>query len=432
MPRVRTGGRGGKKDIHTHSAPQSAETAGGRGGPYAIEEVSQTKSKVRKERVRGGWRCYERPEYGADGEPRYAHASAFQGNVVVDWQSVDIPHNIRRPWHVFEDDLQDTLHSNATPALRRLSDLATEIGAWAVFPGRAVQEQRLYADVALSELSAYVHWRCHKAMKLGNVTAGTAERTSLEANWDMEWDLLQEKDKVEWVPKHPRRFLEGHDRWAPLLADGSPPCGSAGDRALADSSVTLPASDSAPAVTQPMSASEEAEAEAGEVEKEEEEEADLEGFGDAAAVYTAVVAVGERVARAPARTPKRGARSPGGGRRGNAGRGSRDTHDLPMLPLARVVRQIACHHAARSGGAQVRISQQALRCLQGVSEAYLVAFFERGNVARRHAGRDTLRSEDLRLAERMHHANSSWVLEHYVAQERMQPVQKCEADWACA
>jgi len=81
-------------------------------------------------------------------------------------------------------------------------------------------QQRIYAEVSLLELSAFVRWRRGQASRSQNDGAAS---TDFEAAWDLlDWD-----DKSEWVPEDPRSVLACDTMWAPLLADGPPACGSA-------------------------------------------------------------------------------------------------------------------------------------------------------------------------------------------------------------
>jgi len=132
----------------------------------------------------------------------------------MNWQSSEIPTTIRRPWRIFEEDLEDkisVLEASEEPSSQgyeSLNDLRDRlahvkaIGTITAFLQLPEAHQRAYAEVSLAELSAYVSW--------------------LRAVWN----ALDNDAKYDWVPECSRSCLATNSCWAPLLADGLPPCGA--------------------------------------------------------------------------------------------------------------------------------------------------------------------------------------------------------------
>eukprot|EP00747_Dinoflagellata_sp_TGD_P144491 gnl/TRDRNA2_/TRDRNA2_176503_c2_seq12.p1 gnl/TRDRNA2_/TRDRNA2_176503_c2~~gnl/TRDRNA2_/TRDRNA2_176503_c2_seq12.p1 ORF type:complete len:630 (+),score=125.94 gnl/TRDRNA2_/TRDRNA2_176503_c2_seq12:136-2025(+) len=170
----------------------------------------------------------------------------------MNWQSAAVPPTIRRPWRVFEEDLEDKLadaasdgDASAPSSVREQFAAVQARGAYAAFLDLSEAQQRTYAEVSLMELSAYVGWKNDQAAK---APQGGAVPTEFEAGWDM----LDCDDKAEWVPDDPRAVLEADGgRWAPLLAAGPPLCGG--------QPADLPRPDAAEAETAPSSSTAHAE-----------------------------------------------------------------------------------------------------------------------------------------------------------------------------
>ena len=142
------------------------------------------------------WRCVETMAAGG----------------AINWMSPMIPTTIRRPWRVFNEDLEDEL-ARALAAWEAVK----ERGARAAFASLPEEVQRTYAEVSLMELSAYVCWRNHW---------GFIDEAA--------WHALHCDDKVRWIPEDHRTVLMADAIWAPLLVDGPPAC---------DVASTLPADD---------------------------------------------------------------------------------------------------------------------------------------------------------------------------------------------
>merc|ERR1712048_17000 len=81
------------------------------------------------------------------------------------WQNPLIPATIRRPWRVFEEDLEDKVDAAQCQGCRVESIVADRIwsvqecGARTAFTNLPVDLQQTYAEVSLLELAAYVTWR---------------------------------------------------------------------------------------------------------------------------------------------------------------------------------------------------------------------------------------------------------------------------------
>lgn len=127
----------------------------------------------------------------------------------ADWQSSEIPSSIRRPWEVFEYDLED--QSEDLSITERIT----------VFSTLAVADQRVYAEASLTELAAFARWRAAKITEAGGETQAMDVHS--------QWELLDRDVMISWVPECPRAVLSCDTRWASLLADGPPPCGPIGD-----------------------------------------------------------------------------------------------------------------------------------------------------------------------------------------------------------
>ena len=118
----------------------------------------------------------------------------------INWMSPMIPPTIRRPWRVFNEDVEDKL------ALARAAlEAVKERGAQAAFASLPEEVQRAYAEVALRELSAYVCWGNHW---------GFIDEAA--------WHALHRDDKADWVPDDHRAVLMADAIWEPLLVDGPP------------------------------------------------------------------------------------------------------------------------------------------------------------------------------------------------------------------
>jgi len=142
--------------------------------------------------------------------------------IANDWQSSLVPPTIRRPWIVFQEDIEfklADLASEGLPVDPSLRDDLTSIkikGVRAVFGDLPQDQQRAYAEVSLMELSAYARWRAAQVATSDGLAVVPSE-------FNTEWDMLDCDDKASWVPRDARASLASDAIWAPLLEDGGPP-----------------------------------------------------------------------------------------------------------------------------------------------------------------------------------------------------------------
>ena len=138
--------------------------------------------------------------------------AAVRGSVSNAWTSPMIHPTIRRPWRIFEEDLEDQL-KDLEDQLARVQARLEAVqgrGARAAFASLPEEFQRDYAEVSLKELSAYVCWQCAKC----------SEETPMQ--FEPAWHVLDCDDKAWWVPEDHRAVLMADAIWAPLLVDGHP------------------------------------------------------------------------------------------------------------------------------------------------------------------------------------------------------------------
>lgn len=138
--------------------------------------------------------------------------------IAADWCSTLVPPTIRRPWHVFEEDLEDKVvdaQSQKAEVDREVSERLAIVqarGARAAFLDMPAALQRTYAEVALMELSVYVCWRDAQTCQAQH--SSMCARTELEAAWD----LLDDDLKSDWLPDDPRARLSRDETWTVLLS----------------------------------------------------------------------------------------------------------------------------------------------------------------------------------------------------------------------
>eukprot|EP00929_Paragymnodinium_shiwhaense_P021561 TRINITY_DN14028_c0_g2_i2.p1 TRINITY_DN14028_c0_g2~~TRINITY_DN14028_c0_g2_i2.p1 ORF type:complete len:364 (-),score=89.82 TRINITY_DN14028_c0_g2_i2:675-1766(-) len=137
----------------------------------------------------------------------------------VTWDSASILSTIRRPWRVFEEDLEDKLADAGSQNLEVLQEARDQLaalqakGAKAAFSELPEEQQRMYAEVSLTELAAFV---CFQRKKAAQQLGATDEPGKVEALWD----TMPLDEKAEWCPEDPRAVLSQESKWANLLADG--------------------------------------------------------------------------------------------------------------------------------------------------------------------------------------------------------------------
>ena len=114
----------------------------------------------------------------------------------MSWADIPVPFTIRRPWRVFEEDLQDKIASAQSEGEQVAAVLAR--GAQVAFTELPQELQQTYTDVSLKELAAYILWQdSHSENK-------------------MDWDLLDSDTKADWVPDDPRTVITSDPLFAPL------------------------------------------------------------------------------------------------------------------------------------------------------------------------------------------------------------------------
>eukprot|EP00930_Biecheleria_cincta_P030803 TRINITY_DN2134_c0_g1_i1.p1 TRINITY_DN2134_c0_g1~~TRINITY_DN2134_c0_g1_i1.p1 ORF type:complete len:938 (-),score=227.14 TRINITY_DN2134_c0_g1_i1:117-2930(-) len=174
--------------------------------------------------------------------------------VASTWKSSLVPSTIRRPWRVFDEDLEYRLGDEPAdpdaecpeaagaapepaeldPELERDRQLHLEVqaeGSLAVFLRLPEVRQRSFAEVSIMELAAFVSW-CRKQAGRRARPRGSRRGSGSESEEDSaaelqeDWDMMDGGDKADFVPADARATLasEPDGRWMPLLCDGPPPC----------------------------------------------------------------------------------------------------------------------------------------------------------------------------------------------------------------
>eukprot|EP00931_Biecheleriopsis_adriatica_P070199 TRINITY_DN4398_c0_g2_i1.p1 TRINITY_DN4398_c0_g2~~TRINITY_DN4398_c0_g2_i1.p1 ORF type:complete len:769 (+),score=224.24 TRINITY_DN4398_c0_g2_i1:105-2411(+) len=157
--------------------------------------------------------------------------------VASSWRSSLVPSTIRRPWRVFEEDLEYRLaeppaatagdaqpgQEDTEEARRHLENVLAD-GALKVFQRLPVVKQRSYAEVSIMELAAFVSW-C-RSQENSTKRARKQDDSDSDADLQEDWDMMDGGDKADWVPEDSRATLalEEDGRWLQLLADGPPRC----------------------------------------------------------------------------------------------------------------------------------------------------------------------------------------------------------------
>ena len=126
-----------------------------------------------------------------------------------------IPASIRRPWHVFGEDLDDKLADAQNQGCRVETLVADrfrsvqECGARTAFTHLPEDLQQAYAEVSMLELTAYVTWR--------RMHEKQASSFDGPIQFDTAWDALDCDEKAEWIPEYPLTVLLSDGKWAALL-----------------------------------------------------------------------------------------------------------------------------------------------------------------------------------------------------------------------
>jgi len=129
----------------------------------------------------------------------------------INWQSPLIPQSIRRPWRIYEEDLEDSFVANIQGKMIKNSLATLSAQPFYMLPR---DMQQTYADVSLTELSAYACWRQAQVAR----PCGSIDRST---TFEALWESLGGNDKAAWIPKDPLASLTADSAWAPLLFNGS-------------------------------------------------------------------------------------------------------------------------------------------------------------------------------------------------------------------
>ena len=112
---------------------------------------------------------------------------------VENWHSVAVPATIRRPWQVFEEDLDDRIGEDYGKGGSGKADVRAQwssvqsVGAEIAFAALTERKQRPYVDTSLEKLSAYVCWQREMFQCSGRFSASSG------------WDLLDNDIKKDWL-----------------------------------------------------------------------------------------------------------------------------------------------------------------------------------------------------------------------------------------
>ena len=131
------------------------------------------------------------------------------------WESCQIPSSIRKPWDIFEEDLEDTLNdlSDATEeaVLRARLDTVQAAGALVAFAQLPKEDQHAFEEVSIVELAAYAHYGRYYSRGRG----ADGEEQAAQA-----WSSLGSEEMAEWVIERPWHELAADPRLAPYLRRG--------------------------------------------------------------------------------------------------------------------------------------------------------------------------------------------------------------------
>ena len=131
---------------------------------------------------------------------------------VHDWASAAIPPSIRRPWRVFEEDIDDKIEEAqaeeqfVSTALCDWRATVKSKGAYLAFSELSATVRSSFVEVSFMELAAFVAFRNSKAAELNG------SDSCMRA-----WDSLDCDDKAEWVPTSPQDVLAADPVFSPLV-----------------------------------------------------------------------------------------------------------------------------------------------------------------------------------------------------------------------
>ena len=127
-----------------------------------------------------------------------------------------IPSSVRRPWRVFEDELEDRFQQAQaqgpvafTVARDQLAYVQSK-GARPAYLELPATERDVYTAVTLGELAAFVAFRNSEEAELGGVAACVRA-----------WDDLDYVEQCEWYVESPQDVLAADPVFGPLVSDAS-------------------------------------------------------------------------------------------------------------------------------------------------------------------------------------------------------------------
>jgi hypothetical protein len=118
---------------------------------------------------------------------------------MVRWESDAIPQSIRRPWCVFEQDIEDKLDDESSQGadvsveIRNTMDMIRSQGLLAAYAALSGEFKEAYAEVSLMELSAFLRWHLHFQSSGTPCSVPDGEA----------WDLLEDEEKANWISEDP-------------------------------------------------------------------------------------------------------------------------------------------------------------------------------------------------------------------------------------
>ena len=303
----------------------------------------------------------------------------------MNWQSTEIPLSIRRPWRISAEHFEDKLEGAASEGdltglqeVRQRIATVQERDALAAYLDLPVEQQRSFVEVSLLELAAFASWRASK-------TSAPDQPSRRAGSGAEEWDMLNDDEKVEYVPEDPRACLRGDVRWAALLADAPPPCGPA---------VEPEAGSVAGMAAQQRADEADAEAEevvdAVELQPAANNPEDKIELVETTPLHAAVQAA-ESGPPGEARVGKRGDNSARTAAKRNTKGCVSET-----APFEKEVATIVKAH-----GKSLNIAAEAKSLLRVAAEAFLTGIFEDSKVVMMHSKRSTLFPEDVRIVKKL-------------------------------
>ena len=151
----------------------------------------------------------EKPTMSPYGKPE---VKLLAESPVENWHSVAVPATIRRPWQIFEQYLADRIDEDYDSDGSGKADVRAQwssvqtVGAEIALAVLTEREQRVYVDLSLQEVSAYVCWQ------------RAVFKCSGRFSDPSDWDKLDIDVKIDWLPGGDwRRIIAEEAVFAPLL-----------------------------------------------------------------------------------------------------------------------------------------------------------------------------------------------------------------------